>query len=58
MPDPLAKETVPNPFGGRNSVLNVASSPEAAPFADAETLLLKNADRRHKLLRPPSQHGA
>jgi len=23
MPDPLAKETVPNPFGGRNSVLKV-----------------------------------
>ena len=58
MPDPLAKETVPNPFGGRNSVLNVASSPEAAHLADAETLLLKNADRRHNPLRPPSQHGA
>ena len=26
MPDPLAKETVPNPFGGRNSVLRVAST--------------------------------
>jgi hypothetical protein len=24
-PDPLAKETVPNPFGGRNSVLTVAA---------------------------------
>ena len=23
MPDPMAKETVPNPFGGRNSVLTV-----------------------------------
>jgi len=23
MPDPLAGETAPNPFGGRNSVLNV-----------------------------------
>jgi 1,4-alpha-glucan branching enzyme len=23
MPDPLAKESVPNPFGGRNSVLHV-----------------------------------
>jgi 1,4-alpha-glucan branching enzyme len=23
MPDPMAKETVPNPFGGRNSVLKV-----------------------------------
>jgi len=28
MADPLVGETVPNPFGGRNSVLNVASSPE------------------------------
>src|SRR5512134_3705114 len=26
MPDPLAKETVPNPFGGMNSLLHVASS--------------------------------
>ena len=25
--DPLAKESVPNPFGGRNSILKVASSP-------------------------------
>jgi hypothetical protein len=46
MPDPLARETVPNPFGGRNSVLNVASLPEAAHLADAETLLLKNATKQ------------
>ena len=26
MPDPLAPQTVPNPFGGKNSILNVASS--------------------------------
>ena len=26
LPDPLAKETVPNPYGGRNSILKVASS--------------------------------
>ena len=32
MPDPLAKVTVANPFGGKNSVLNVANSPEAAPL--------------------------
>src|ERR1022692_2411096 len=31
MPDPLAKETVANPFGGRNSVLKVASSPPHEP---------------------------
>jgi 1,4-alpha-glucan branching enzyme len=36
MPDPLVSETVPNPFGGRNSVLIVASSPLAAHLADAE----------------------
>jgi 1,4-alpha-glucan branching enzyme len=46
MPDPLAKETVPNPFGGRNSVLTVASSPEAAHLADAETLPLNDATKR------------
>ena len=42
MSDPLAKETVPNPFGGRNSLLRVASSPEEAHRADAENLPLKN----------------
>ena len=40
--DPLAKETVPNPFGGRNSLLRVASSPEAAHRADAQNLPLEN----------------
>jgi 1,4-alpha-glucan branching enzyme len=44
MPDPLAHETVPNPFGGMNSVLKVASSPELAHLADAESLPLKNAN--------------
>ncbi|HXC37088.1 MAG TPA: glycogen-binding domain-containing protein [Candidatus Acidoferrales bacterium] len=43
MPDPLAKESVPNPFGGRNSVLRVAVSPEAAHRADAANLPLENA---------------
>jgi 1,4-alpha-glucan branching enzyme len=46
IPDPLAKETVPNPFGGRNSVLRVASSPEEAHLADAEMLPLKNANKQ------------
>jgi 1,4-alpha-glucan branching enzyme len=27
IPDPLAKETVANPFGGRNSVITVPSKP-------------------------------
>ena len=42
MPDPLARETVPNPFGGRNSILKVASSPEAAHRADATDLPFKD----------------
>jgi len=46
MPDPLARETVPNPFGGRNSILKVASSPEATHLAAAETLPLKNTNKQ------------
>ena len=46
MPDPLAQESVPNPFGGRNSILKVASSPKAAHLADAENLPLKNANKQ------------
>jgi hypothetical protein len=45
MPDPLARETVPNPFGGRNSVLKVAISPEATHLADAEILPMKNENK-------------
>jgi len=45
MPDPLARETVSNPFGGRNSVLNVADSPQAAHLADAENLPLGSASK-------------
>jgi len=45
MPDPLARESVPNPFGGRNSVLTVASSPGAAHLADAEHSPLKNTNQ-------------
>jgi 1,4-alpha-glucan branching enzyme len=57
MPDPLARETVPNPFGGRNSILKVATSPEVAHLADAEHLPLKNANepkRPKKTLFPPA----
>jgi 1,4-alpha-glucan branching enzyme len=43
-PDPRAQEAVANPFGGTNSVLHVAISPEAAHLADAENLpLIKEA---------------
>ena len=48
IPDPLAMETVPNPFGGRNSLLKVASSPGAALLASAEHWPLKNAINRKK----------
>lgn len=46
MPDPLALETVPNPFGGRNSILKVVSSPEATHFVSAENLPLKNTNQQ------------
>jgi 1,4-alpha-glucan branching enzyme len=45
IPDPLAKETVPNPFGGRNSVLTVFSSAAAEHLIEAETFPLKNANK-------------
>ena len=47
IPDPLARESVPNPFGGRNSILNVACSPEAAHRTDAQNLPLKNTNKKH-----------
>jgi 1,4-alpha-glucan branching enzyme len=46
MPDPLAKESVPNPFGGRNSILKVASTPEETHRDDATNLPLKNANKQ------------
>ena len=44
-PDPQAAESVPNPFGGRNSVLRVASSPDATHLDEAENLPLKRANK-------------
>ena len=44
LPDPLAKETVANPFGGKNSVLKVASSSEASHPAGAEHVPVKNTN--------------
>jgi 1,4-alpha-glucan branching enzyme len=49
MPDPLARETVPNPFGGRNSILKVSASAEAAHLADAEHLPMKNEPKTQTL---------
>ena len=42
IPDPRVKETVANPFGGRNSVLTVFSSPEKAHRAEAANSPLKS----------------
>jgi hypothetical protein len=39
IPDPLAREAVPNPFGGRNSLLKVACSLETAHPTDAKPVL-------------------
>jgi hypothetical protein len=37
-PDPRAAETVPNPFGGRNSILKVVNEPELVRYATAQEL--------------------
>jgi 1,4-alpha-glucan branching enzyme len=47
MPDPLAGESVPNPFGGKNSVLRITNSPEATHLAEAEHLPLKNTTQQN-----------
>jgi 1,4-alpha-glucan branching enzyme len=46
IPDPLAKDFVPNPFGGINSILVVASSSKAARLAVAENSPLKNFNKQ------------
>jgi len=46
MPDPLAVETVPNPFGGRNSVLKVAFPPAAANSTVVENGTVKNPNKQ------------
>jgi hypothetical protein len=43
--DPLAPHTVPNPFGGRNSILTVVNEPEPVRYATAEQL---QKNRRNK----------
>jgi 1,4-alpha-glucan branching enzyme len=49
-PDPSARESVPNPFGGSNSILKVASSAAAAHLADAENLPLKKENKQKSKL--------
>jgi 1,4-alpha-glucan branching enzyme len=48
MPDPLARESVANPFGGRNSVLKVALPPVSTP-AVAENLQNSNNQKTPKI---------
>ncbi len=45
-PDPLARESVPNSFGGRNSVLKVASPLGSDHLAEAEFLPLKDTNKK------------
>jgi 1,4-alpha-glucan branching enzyme len=45
IPDPHAGQSVPNPFGGRNSVLEVAPLPEPVLFAHAKTPPLKDTTK-------------
>jgi 1,4-alpha-glucan branching enzyme len=50
MADPHARETAPNPFGGRNSVLKVTSSPEAAsPTGANNETPSKNTNKRNDI---------
>jgi 1,4-alpha-glucan branching enzyme len=48
IPDPLAKETVPNPFGGRNSVLEVVGSLEASLTSGADNSALKINNKKEQ----------
>ena len=48
MPDPLAKESVSNPFGGRNSIVHVAGPVEAGHASEANHLSLKKQTDQNK----------
>jgi 1,4-alpha-glucan branching enzyme len=53
MPDPAARESVPNPFGGRNSVLHVGGPLGATHLTEASTLPLRTpAGGRNPFDRP------
>jgi 1,4-alpha-glucan branching enzyme len=45
IPDPRANQSVPNPFGGMNSILRVYSSPQVAHRANGMTSPLKNTNK-------------
>ena len=42
LPDPLVNETVPNPYGGRNSILKVGESAVARHLLDATNTPFKS----------------
>jgi 1,4-alpha-glucan branching enzyme len=46
MPDPRATESAPNPFGGRNSILKVASSPEPSRPASVKHLPVEDTTQQ------------
>ena len=48
IPDPQARETVANPFGGINSILKVVNLPESAHLLSAEIAPLKNANKQNR----------
>src|ERR1041385_27163 len=41
-PDPLAPETIPNTFSGRNSILKVVGEPETVRYSTQEQLNWRN----------------
>ncbi len=43
MSDPMSKDYVSNPFGGKNSVLTVIDSPEGSQLVAAENLAMKRS---------------
>jgi hypothetical protein len=54
IPDPLVRDTVPNPFGGRNSILRVISR-EASHLDGAENLPMidESTSKAEKLMNAP-----
>lgn len=46
MPDPRAQETVPNPFGGKNSVIKVAPPSADLSLSDPKGQAMGNAPKR------------
>jgi 1,4-alpha-glucan branching enzyme len=58
MPDPLAHESVPNPFGGHNSVLRVVSSPGVLAPGGGETKPLEPHPPKERVDRYEETHSS